>query len=112
MMQVWSASAGSAMLVLKQLACSSEPFEPFLYLDDATSFTCVQLVPSLQCNAGCYSEPQTKPCGTCVLVLQVYVDGVLLAAVLDDVVLQPLTGKLMAVMYKWYTPGTGPAVTT
>ena len=39
--------------------------------------------------------------------LQVYVDGVLLAAVLDDVVLQPLTGKLMAVMYKFYTPGTG-----
>lgn len=40
-----------------------------------------------------------------VLVLQVYVDGVLYAAVLEDVVMQPLTGKLMAVLYRFYTPG-------
>lgn len=48
-------------------------------------------------------------CHTCVhvhvLVLQVYVDGVLYAAVLDDVVMQPLTGKLMAVLYRYSTPG-------
>jgi hypothetical protein len=40
-----------------------------------------------------------------VLLLQVYVDGVLYAAVLDDVVMQPLTGKLMAVLYRYSTPG-------
>lgn len=41
----------------------------------------------------------------CGGLLQVYVDGVLFAAVLDDVVMQPLTGKLMAVLYRYYTPG-------
>lgn len=42
---------------------------------------------------------------TRVGVLQVYLDGVFYAAVLDDVVMQPLTGKLMGVLYRYYTPG-------
>ncbi|KAF6266656.1 hypothetical protein COO60DRAFT_1623446 [Scenedesmus sp. NREL 46B-D3] len=36
---------------------------------------------------------------------QVYIGGVFTAAVLDDVVMEPLTGRLMGVMYKYYTPG-------
>jgi hypothetical protein len=40
-----------------------------------------------------------------VFVSQVYVDGVLYAALLEDVVMQPMTGKLMAVLYRFYTPG-------
>lgn len=38
-------------------------------------------------------------------MLQVYLDGVFYAAVLDDVVMQPLTGNLMGVLYRYYTPG-------
>jgi hypothetical protein len=35
----------------------------------------------------------------------VWLDGVFAAAILDDVVIQPLTGKLMAVLYRYHTPG-------
>jgi hypothetical protein len=35
----------------------------------------------------------------------VYVDGVLYACVVEDLVMQPLTGQLMAVLYRFYTPG-------
>jgi hypothetical protein len=36
---------------------------------------------------------------------QIYLDGEFVAAVLDDIVMQPLTGKLKAVLYRYYTPG-------
>lgn len=37
--------------------------------------------------------------------VKVYVDGVLYACVVEDLVMQPLTGQLMAVLYRFYTPG-------
>jgi hypothetical protein len=36
---------------------------------------------------------------------QVYVGGVFAAAILDDVVMEPLTGRLLAVLYRYSTPG-------
>lgn len=46
-----------------------------------------------------------------LLTAQIWVDGVLFAAVLDDIVMQPLTGKMMAVLYRVYTPGgCGPCI--
>lgn len=35
-----------------------------------------------------------------VLLPQVYIGGVFAAAVLDDIVMEPLTGRLMGVLYK------------
>eukprot|EP00879_Flechtneria_rotunda_P020746 GHRR01021836.1.p1 GENE.GHRR01021836.1~~GHRR01021836.1.p1 ORF type:complete len:703 (+),score=305.32 GHRR01021836.1:429-2537(+) len=37
--------------------------------------------------------------------IKVYVDGIFVAAVLDDIVMEPLTGQLLAVLYRFYTPG-------
>eukprot|EP00775_Hariotina_reticulata_P013685 gene13685-13807_t len=37
--------------------------------------------------------------------IKVYVGGVFAAAILDDVVMEPLTGQLLAVLYRYSTPG-------
>lgn len=37
-------------------------------------------------------------------------DGRFIAAVLDDIVMEPLTGRLMSVLYRFSTPGTAAGV--
>lgn len=53
----------------------------------------------------CGARACTDQTWVAALLVQVYVDGVLYAAVVEDLVMQPLTGQLMAVLYRFYTPG-------
>lgn len=62
-----------------------------------------------QCARRCVPPPPGQASEVCsaapARVPQVYLGGEFVAAVLDDVVLQPLTGRLMAAVYRYATPG-------